>query len=170
MRKKKGISPLIATVLILGFTVALAAVIMVWGNRFTTTIQKQTEETSTTTLSCATDVDLEIVNVCNDTTSTLTVPFYKITASNNQAGKINRIIMRFYNGTGSGGAFTNSTVFVYSGGISGYGSVVETVVGTGEANYIEAIPVAVINGKEVTCSASIVEYGEMGGPRFEDCA
>ena len=30
--EKKGISPLIATVLILGFTVALAAVIMTWGS------------------------------------------------------------------------------------------------------------------------------------------
>ena len=32
---KKGISPLIATVLILGFTVALAAIIMTWGTDFT---------------------------------------------------------------------------------------------------------------------------------------
>lgn len=32
--RNKGISPLIATVLLLGFTVALAAIIMTWGKSF----------------------------------------------------------------------------------------------------------------------------------------
>ena len=31
MMNKKGISPLIATVLLIGFAVALAAVVMTWG-------------------------------------------------------------------------------------------------------------------------------------------
>ena len=36
---KRGISPLIATVLIIGFTVALAAVIITWGGRFILRLQ-----------------------------------------------------------------------------------------------------------------------------------
>jgi len=40
---KKGISPLVATVLIIGFTVALAAVIMVWGQDFITGMVERTE-------------------------------------------------------------------------------------------------------------------------------
>ena len=60
---KKGISPLIATVLIIGFTVALAAVVMTWGGGF---IREQTESTETTTsqaLKCVTDLDFQIKNV-----------------------------------------------------------------------------------------------------------
>ena len=44
MKRNKGISPLIATVLILGFTVALALIIMVWGQKFTETQKMQEEE------------------------------------------------------------------------------------------------------------------------------
>ena len=44
MRKnKRGISPLIATVLLIGFTVALAAMVMTWGSGF---IKKTTEQTT----------------------------------------------------------------------------------------------------------------------------
>ncbi len=165
MRKKKGISPLIATVLILGFTVALAAVIMVWGNRFTTTIQKNTEETATTTLSCATDVDLKIVRVCNSTPTD-----YTVSVANDQSGKISRVILRFYNGSGSD-IMTNDTAFANLGGIPGYGTKTESVVGFPLilANYVEAIPVAIINGKEVTCTANKQDTGEIGGAPLDSC-
>ena len=39
---KKGISPLIATILIIGFTIALAAVIISWEQTFTRQIQQET--------------------------------------------------------------------------------------------------------------------------------
>jgi flagellin-like protein len=57
---RKGISPLIATVLILGFTVALAAVIMIWGQSFTKKMQEATETTAQKQITCSTDVMLEI--------------------------------------------------------------------------------------------------------------
>ena len=60
---KRAISPLIATVLIIGFTVALAAVVMTWGGGF---IRGQTEGTETTTsqaLKCVTDLNFQIKNV-----------------------------------------------------------------------------------------------------------
>ena len=48
MKSKRGISPLIATVLLIGFTVALAAVIMTWGLDYikgtTDTVGKQTNK------------------------------------------------------------------------------------------------------------------------------
>lgn len=48
MKAKRGISPLIATVLLIGFTVALAAVIMTWGLDYikgtTDTVGKQTNK------------------------------------------------------------------------------------------------------------------------------
>ncbi|MDD5178623.1 MAG: hypothetical protein PHT54_05095 [Candidatus Nanoarchaeia archaeon] len=74
---KKGISPLIATVLIIGFTVALAAVIMTWGQKFTKDIQEQTEETSGSQITCANEVDFEIKKVCLESGNS-----YRVTISN----------------------------------------------------------------------------------------
>ncbi|MFH0752528.1 MAG: archaellin/type IV pilin N-terminal domain-containing protein [archaeon] len=50
---KKGISPLIATVLIIGFTVALGAVVMIWGSGFVKTMQETSEQSMEVSQSCA---------------------------------------------------------------------------------------------------------------------
>lgn len=60
---KKGISPLIATVLIIGFTVALAAVVMTWGGGFIRETTESTETTTSQALKCVTDLDFQIKNV-----------------------------------------------------------------------------------------------------------
>ena len=59
---KKGISPLIATVLIIGFTVALAAVILIWGQGFTKSMQQNVESSSA--LVCANEVAFSVDSVC----------------------------------------------------------------------------------------------------------
>ena len=50
---KKGISPLIATVLIIGFTVALAAVIITWGGRFIQQTQDDVDRSTQVGLMCS---------------------------------------------------------------------------------------------------------------------
>lgn len=62
--KKKGISPLIATVLIIGFTVALAAIVLTWGGGFTKKITETSQLTAEQKMAC-TDVNIE-VRVCRD--------------------------------------------------------------------------------------------------------
>lgn len=49
---KKGISPLIATVLIIGFTIVLAAVVMQWGGGFVRQLTEQQAQTTTTVTEC----------------------------------------------------------------------------------------------------------------------
>jgi len=56
---KKGISPLIATVLLIGFTVALAAVIMTWGGGFVRDMTRSTEQSTQSALKC-TQLDFKI--------------------------------------------------------------------------------------------------------------
>ncbi|MCX6711503.1 MAG: hypothetical protein NT139_00490 [Candidatus Woesearchaeota archaeon] len=56
---KKGISPLIATVLLIGFTVALAAVIMTWGGGFVRDMTRNTEQSTQSALKC-TQLDFKI--------------------------------------------------------------------------------------------------------------
>ena|SRR3989344_8482098 len=63
MMNKRGITPLIATVLLIGFTVALAAVIFNWGQGFTTGIQKNVDESTKTQLACSTELDFGISDV-----------------------------------------------------------------------------------------------------------
>ena len=65
---KKGISPLIATVLIIGFTVALAAIVMTWGSTFIRETTETTERSTSQAIKCATDLSFDITNVsCSST-------------------------------------------------------------------------------------------------------
>ena len=59
MRNKKGISPLIATVLLIGFTVALAGIVITWGSNFVKNITSGTEERTESTLACAGDLNFD---------------------------------------------------------------------------------------------------------------
>ena len=60
---KKGISPLIATVLLIGFTVALAGVVITWGGGFIKNITSSTEERTESTLACAGDLNFDIKKI-----------------------------------------------------------------------------------------------------------
>lgn len=57
---KRGISPLIATILLIGFTVALAAIIFSWGNTFIRGTKESTESMVQKEISCSKDVRLDI--------------------------------------------------------------------------------------------------------------
>ncbi len=59
MKNKKGISPLIATVLIIGFTIVLAALVITWGTRLFQTTVSSTETLSKFNVLCSTGVDFE---------------------------------------------------------------------------------------------------------------
>ena len=59
MKNKKAISPLIATVLIIGFTIVLAAVVIQWGGQLVDRIKGQTDVTSDVSLKCSDLTQLE---------------------------------------------------------------------------------------------------------------
>ena len=64
--KKRGISPLIATVLLIGFTVALAAMVMTWGSGFIKKTTEQTEKGAASALKCTSELAFQISGVsCN---------------------------------------------------------------------------------------------------------
>ncbi len=58
---KKGISPLIATVILIGFTIVLAAVVIRWGGDFINETTETTTCESDLATICATQLNLEIV-------------------------------------------------------------------------------------------------------------
>ncbi|MBU0930191.1 MAG: hypothetical protein KJ623_03920 [Nanoarchaeota archaeon] len=60
-KTKKGVSPLIATVLIIGFTIVLAAVVMQWGGSFVRDLTEKTAESTTVATECI-GMNFEIVS------------------------------------------------------------------------------------------------------------
>ena len=75
---KKGLSELITTVLIIGFTIVLAAVVMTWGGNFVRTLTEQQAETTTTATNCL-QMKFDIVSVTIPTGATTTPVTFKVT-------------------------------------------------------------------------------------------
>ena len=66
MKNKKGLSELISIILIIGIVIALASFILLWSTNF---LKQTTEETSLTAekaITCTTDVELAISEICYD--------------------------------------------------------------------------------------------------------
>jgi flagellin-like protein len=62
---KRGVSPLIATVLLIAFAVALGAVVMNWGKGYIEGQTLDVEEKSSVDIACSMDVDLELLKIGN---------------------------------------------------------------------------------------------------------
>lgn len=62
-RGKKAVSPLIATVLLIAFAVALGAVVMNWGSDYVKKTAKSTGEKSDADIKCTTDTYLKIISI-----------------------------------------------------------------------------------------------------------
>ena len=60
---KKGVSPLIATVLLIAFAVSLGAVVMNWGRGYVESTMEQAEVQSSEKISCSMDTSMGIVQV-----------------------------------------------------------------------------------------------------------
>ena len=161
--KKKGISPLIATVLILGFTVALAAIIMTWGTGFTKRMQTQTEETANIQVICATDVVFDIQSVCKDTES----GDYKLLMSNDGKEDIVEWRIRLYQDEATVDSQTlDIPINQFSIGtlIITPGEVIDEGV-----RKVEALPVISRAGKDIVYAQNIDTYGSTDGDYITNC-
>lgn len=63
---KRGISPLIATVLLIAFAVALGAVVMNWGRSYVEDMSEKSAQTSESEIVCAQEVSFEIQDIGTD--------------------------------------------------------------------------------------------------------
>ena len=143
---KKAISPLIATVLLIGFTVALAAVIMTWGQGFTKKITSETETTTEQALQC-TKVNFEISSAdCTDN---------KLTITNNGNTEIKSLKFRIYKTTAVD--VEDSSTLIGSFDVE---SITLTTSLDTTVTKIEAIPTLAgpAGSKDFTCENVIVQY------------
>ncbi len=138
---KKGISPLIATVLLIGFTVALAAVLMTWGLDYirgtTQQVGSQTEEY----LKCS-DLSFEITQA-DCTTGDITV-------QNNGDTDISGVILRVFVGP--------DVTVVRGAGIPAFANAHYVATMTG-ASKVDAIPeIKSSTGRNITCESNRREF------------
>lgn len=59
---KKGLSPLIATVLLIGITISLAALVMVWGQALFKQTTEETGKSAQAEINCISKVQVDILN------------------------------------------------------------------------------------------------------------
>ena len=91
MMKKRGISPIVATVLLIAFTVVLAALVMNWQGKFVQKVQDSVSSGVGKELDCLSDVD---ISASIDDNGALVV-------ENNKDTTISEIIVREYTIDGS---------------------------------------------------------------------
>jgi|SRR3989344_3766592 len=139
---KKGISPLIASILLIGFTVALAAIVITWGSGFVERITKGTEEKTTKSIVCISDLNFEIRKVDCATKS--------IVIDNKGNIGIKGLRLRFFDVSGnSKGSADTEPINNFE---------VKTISLTAipaSTSKVEALAIIDIDGLNVTCSDSI---------------
>ncbi len=172
MRKllKKGISPLIATVLVIGFTVALAAVILTWGTSFTKSISKGTEETADIQLTCAQDVQFDVKNACIDSVTDPLAPSVRFIVENNGNKDIKNFTARFKisetdvlsaetpSGIARFGVKTYTALAAENLAIANSLVVPDLDVVLNPIMEVTLVPVITVSGKDITCPNSIDSY------------
>mgnify|MGYP001576811092 CR=1 FL=1 len=139
---KRGISPLIATILLIGFTVALAAVVITWGSGFVDRITSGTEDRATKALACTSDLNFEIRAV--------TCP-NKVLIENKGDIDIVKFTLRFFNG---GGVATQALAGLNQNEIKEFILNPNMPAGT---NRVEGIATVKIDGQDITCSETVKE-------------
>ncbi|MBU2589196.1 MAG: hypothetical protein KKB39_00365 [Nanoarchaeota archaeon] len=165
--KKKGISPLIATVLIIGFTVALAAIIMTWGTTFSKSMQKGSEEQANLQMVCAQDVQYTLSAACyfNDTGA------IRVTVKNDGSIDLVDMTARLFTSPSNVEAkMLNKTGdYVLEKYDIGVFDVVLTTVTAEEVRMVEIVPVIEVGGKQVTCAQTVEQYGDALGTKLDPC-
>lgn len=151
MRCKRGISPLIATVLVLGFTVSLAAVVMVWGTGFAQRMQTSTEEAAGKQVTCSQSVMFDLRDVTFKGSELATAITLFLENSGNV--KIDGFSAKLY------GSDSIQNVEITSGlNVGGLANLEANynLPQTGLIQKVEVSPIINLGGEKVTCANNYV--------------
>lgn len=102
MNNKKAVSPLIATVLLIAFAVALGAIVMNWGRTYVTDTQTFAREGSESLVTCSSNVELEAnvlkayVHVKDPTTTNHYVDYVELSLENKGGLDLPQIVVKLY--------------------------------------------------------------------------
>jgi len=128
VKNKKAISPLIATVLIIGFTIVLAAVVIQWGSQLVERLKGQTDINIEKTDACQKFTDLSITKIV------ATAPSATVTIDNKNDKVMEGFVLRAYLDDGS---VTPATITTQ---VPAFGSGSGTVPFTGTLTQVGVVP------------------------------
>ncbi len=156
-KKKRGVSPLIATVLLIAFAVALGAVVMNWGRSYTEQVADNVQKQGDVQLKCSQDVKLEVVELDDNPQFCLgewgANSYVNFTLRNPGTKKMESLQVTFI---GETDVLVNSTVpnssIAKEGGYSRKMSVGFPFSQVGKVKKVEIVPVVEINGIQSRCT------------------
>ncbi|MEK6934832.1 MAG: archaellin/type IV pilin N-terminal domain-containing protein [Nanoarchaeota archaeon] len=178
MFNKRGISPLIATVLIVGFTVALAAVIISWGSGFIQQMTERTSKTTDITLKCVTELKFDISKVVCATKSDPVADGFveSVTIENNGDVEIVGITLRAH--PSNGDDVKSESLDLLNNRIGSFGvktfstsstPALTAITTTANPKKVDAI-VRIISEKgedPITCTQNVRGYNLVGVPNCQ---
>lgn len=166
---KKGVSPLIATVLLIAFSVALGAVVMNWGTSYVRDTSEASEANSDDKVMCSTVVDVEFTEVNGVKRVFYSNGTANITLIIGVRNTGNQDINGFYVSM-IGNTDIRTEKYEFNSGsilLKGYAksfnqvfndSITVTEYLTGDKLVgIELVPFTMVNGREVTCAGKSIK-------------
>ena len=166
--KKKGVSPLIATVLLIAFAVALGAVVMNWGRGYVQETTEKATESSAGDLACTSDVDIGLMDIdgirqfCFNRSEDR-VEFILENRKNKELEAIKcRILGTDTRVPANVNAFNTTLTGVedQETGLLPSGAdflVCDVATSLGDPKQVQLIPVLFVGGNEVSCSANTLD-------------
>ena len=151
MLNKKAISPLIATVLLIGFTIALAGMVMYWyGGIVREQALKQGAANEIRT-SCAAQIEIDVDKAIMVTGKNEV----EITIKNMKNNLVNGLLIRITGETGTQAKKEKQSLAALEQKIV---KVAYDAAKVGTPKYIEVMPMIVRQGLPGTCSEKLIKY------------
>ncbi|MBI4447868.1 hypothetical protein HY643_02715 [Candidatus Woesearchaeota archaeon] len=155
---KKGISPLVATVLIVCLTVILAVIIIVWSSAFVKNVQENTDRIRDEQFACITEVSFNIKKACYNNGGLETV------LENTGQKTITKMIIIGQTGSGSQNMQLGLNPTLQPMEVQTYHIPIPAL------NYASLTPIINLKSKEVICSGAKATKGEIGSAEtFQNC-
>ena len=167
---KRGVSPLIATVLLIAFAVALGAVVMNWGSNFVKQQTQRAEDTTNTKLGCALRVSLKIAEI--DSIPQLcyggggTAGYVELRLNNeDETNSIDGLSISI---GGESGVYNNDTInTTIPVGLSGFVNMTYSYASYGKIKSIIIVPKISIGGILTPCGGSALHKS---GSELRNCS
>src|SRR3989338_7480911 len=150
---KRAVSPLIATVLVIGFVIALSGIMMTWGTSFVKDIQERSEKSSLKDIACTRDVGINIKS------ATVLGNKIKLVIENLGQMDIDKLNILLIGSDGCDNIETGTGIS--AGGIQSF-SVALDPNKIGTFKQVEAMPSITFEGEQIACKDAVDREENLG--------
>jgi flagellin-like protein len=163
---KKGVSPLIATVLLIAFAVALGVVVMNWGKDYVETTAKDAGEKADADLSCQMDIEIGIKEIANrkKICYTNSTSILEVMIENKGREPVEGIRFILIDVDDEISQTDNKSLSIGAGSVSSKYFLNYSSDSLSDLQYVEIIPMITPKGKNSPepCSSNILEIESIG--------